>query len=200
MEDKALDVIVQEKIDADTDFQASLEGMSDEDKDTAVNNKRKEVTEEMFKEVSGKATTFEKIAGDQKIRAEKAETDLKKVVPPKKKEDDKSETPELSTTDLYALMQSDIAEEDVEEVVKASKLLGKTIKETLGDPTLKAILKTRVEERATADATNTGKNRPGAKKVSDQELMDNAAKGVLPEPGSPEADQLFWARRGKKPR
>lgn len=109
-----------------------------------------------------------------------------------KKEDD------LSSTDLYALMGAQVPQEDVPEVRKAAKLLGVSIPDALKDDMVKGILATRLELRTTANATNTSPARPGAKKQSDEALLEDASKGVIPEKGSPAAEDLFWARRGGK--
>jgi len=104
----------------------------------------------------------------------------------------------LNPLDLYALMEAKVPKEDIEEVIKASKLLGKTISESLQDPIVQGILKSKEEYRRTADATATQSKRTGAKQISDDEIMRKASKGEVPEAGSDEADRLFWARRGGK--
>lgn len=112
----------------------------------------------------------------------------------------KPEAPDLSSSDLYALMSNKVAEEDVDIVKKIAKLeYNGSIKEALQDEDLKTILKGREERRDTADAMNTNSKRKSVKSVTDSEVMENANKGVMPEKGSKEADQLFWARRGGKP-
>jgi len=103
---------------------------------------------------------------------------------------------DITSRDLYALMNAKVEQEDVEEVVKAAKLLGKTIQEALNDDTVKAILRTREGYRKTAEATSTKSSRPGSKTVSVDEIVSKASKGEFPEKGSKEADDLFWARRG----
>jgi len=187
--DRKLEEIVQEKVQNDSEFQASLASLSDEEKTQAINAKASEYREAEFARVAKEA----EVAGSQKIRAEKAESKLKELTP---KDGSKEDT--LSANDLYALMGSQVPQEDVEEVVKASKLLGKTVAEALKDPTVKVILNQRVEQRKTADAANTGGSRPIVKKVTDTEILAEAAKGNIPKPGTPEAEALFWARRKKK--
>lgn len=110
----------------------------------------------------------------------------------------KAKETDLSTTDMYALMKADVPEEDLDEVKRAAKVLGVTVAEALKDPVTKGILERRQSLRKTADATNTNPARPGTKKVTDEHLLEEASKGNLPEKGSKEAEQLFWAKRGGK--
>lgn len=117
-----------------------------------------------------------------------------KKVEPKPGEADK----DLSTADFYALQEAKVPYEDLEEVKKASKLLGKSIADTLKDQTFIGILKTRQEERASANAMNTSGGRRSNSKATDAEVLEKAKKGEIPEQGSAEAEQLFWARRGGK--
>lgn len=116
--------------------------------------------------------------------------------PPQQKKEEKKD--DLSSTDLYALMNAQVPEEDVEEVVKAAKVLGKSIKDALKDDMVKAILAKRVEHRKTADANNVRPVRPGTKTKTDAEILAEAGSGKIPEKGSKEAEDLFWARRGGK--
>lgn len=154
-----------------------------------------------------KAERLEEVNGKLFARAKKAEgfeliegkwvkkpktTVAPKPAPKKEKEAD------LSTTDLYALMNAKVPQEDVEEVRRAAKALGVTVAEALKDPITTGILERRQTLRKTADATNTGIARPGSKKVTDEQLLSDASKGILPEKGSKEAEQLFWAKRGGK--
>lgn len=104
----------------------------------------------------------------------------------------------LSNMDVLAIMQNNIPQEDVEEVQKYSKLLSKSIPEVLKDEAVKEMLKKRQDLRATENAANVGPKRGGVKKATDQELLDKASRGELPEKGSAEAEQLFHARRGGK--
>lgn len=192
-----LDALVDEKITGDTEFQATLADMSEEDKATAIETKRKEV---LTAEISAGRKNGE-LAENYKIRAEKAELLLKGKKPPTggaPATEPANDEPTLSYLDNYALTQANVQPEDVEEVVKASKLLNKSIPETLKDETFLAVLKDRVEKRATANATNTRTQRPTTGKVSDEEVLKQASEGKIPKPGTPEAEALYRARRGIK--
>jgi hypothetical protein len=191
-----IDTVVQEKIDGDTDFQSSLEGLSDEDKTQAINIRKSELVKSEFDSLNKKAQENEQKFKDQQARAFKAEEELKKgkpaEIPPEKKSDD------LSSKDLYALMEAKVPQEDVEEVQKAAKLLGKTVSEALKDDLVKTRLSQLAEFRKTADATTTGQQRRVATKVTDDALLDKVSKGEIPEKGTEEAERYFWAKRGVK--
>lgn len=130
------------------------------------------------------------------------------VKPPKPKAEEKPERHEkqpdkdehiLSYKDTYALQEAKVQVDDVDEVVRFAKFSGQSVAEALKDPTLTAILNTRIEQRKTAQATNKGGGKASTKKVSADELVQNASKGQYPDRGTPEAEELFWARRGGRP-
>lgn len=120
----------------------------------------------------------EEIANNQRIRAEKAERKDKSEVAPKK---DSPQSGSLSQEDLYAMLQANVAQEDLDVVKKFAKLDGISISEALKSSTLKTILNDKVEERNTARATSTGNSKRISHKVSDDALLDNFKKGVAPE-------------------
>lgn len=126
---------------------------------------------------------------------------LRKKVPPEQKapvqESKKEEKPVLSTPDLYALIGAKVPEEDVEEVQKAAKLLGVSIAEALKDDVLKGVLARRLEQRNSANASNTNTSRKGNAKKSDADILKEASDGKIPDAGTPEAQQLFDARRAR---
>ncbi len=100
---------------------------------------------------------------------------------------------DLSSTDLYALMTEKIPQEDVDDVVKASKALGISIPEALKSPILKGILSDKAEKRTTAEMTNTGNTRTGPKEITKDELLRNSEKGILPE-DEEEIERLISAK------
>jgi len=104
----------------------------------------------------------------------------------------------ISPKDLYALMQANVHEDDIDEVAEYAKFKKVSIAEALKSDVVKTILSNKTEFRETAQKANTGAARRGATKVSDDTLLANLSKGEVPKPGSPEAEQLFWARRGGK--
>ena len=131
-------------------------------------------------------------------RLKKAENELKTLKVSKKPETKKKESQDadITTRDMYVLIKADVPEEDFDEVVRISKVLGKSIPETLKDPVCIGVLQRNTEYRATAKAMNAGKAKAGQKEVSSSEILSNASKGVVPAKGSKEAEELYWARRG----
>lgn len=194
MED--LDAVVQGKLDADTEFQASIADLPEDEKTVAVSAKRSELSKAEYAAARKEAAENHKKFEDQRTRAEKAEQEAKKKKP--EGGDHAPKDPELSPKDLYALQKGDVHIDDFDEVVKAAKLLGKSVQEAMKDTTVQAILEKRVEHRKTAEANNHQPARPGQKKISDSDLLAKVSKGEVPEPGSEDAERLFFLRRGGK--
>lgn len=172
-----LEASIQEKIDGDTDFQTSLEELSDDEKTEKLSERKTNDLNEALADIKGKTTKAEDIAKNQKIRAEKAENLLKGS---KKEGEIKIEGDNLSTKDILALTKVD--SEDYDEVIKVAKILDKPVSEALQDSTLKSILDTRVEERTTANATNTIGGARGGSKVDGESLLQKAEEtGEVPD-------------------
>jgi hypothetical protein len=143
-------------------------------------------------ELEARLKKAEELANNYKIRAEKAE----KLAKQKQSEPSKQVTPELDNATLARIYG--IEEEDFEEVLDMAKFKKLSIAETLKLGATKAILAEKAEFRKTAEVSNTGNARRGTSKVSDDVLLKNLADGKVPEAGSSEAEQLFWAKRGGK--
>jgi len=110
-------------------------------------------------------------------RAKKAEAELKtKKVAPEPQTDSN-----LTTTDLLAVMNAKVHEDDMEQVEKFAKMEGTSIKSALQNPDLKVMLERRNEERNTANAANVTHTRKSSAKITDDVLVANANKGKLPE-------------------
>lgn len=171
----------------------------EEEKDVVVpdSTEQEEVdleTTEENEEVDYKAL-YEKekaVAANQKIRAEKAE----RIAKQKPSNTSTQAEPTLDNATLARIYS--IPEEDFDEVLEMSQFKKLSIAETLKLGSVKAILAEKAEFRKTAEATNTGPARKGAQAVSDDTLVANLSKGVIPEAGSAEAERLFWAKRGGK--
>lgn len=175
-----LDALIEEKIGADNDFQASLEGLDAEEANQLLADKRKELLNQEFASIAEKAEAAKKaqeLAENYKVRAEKAEKALKgsagKASEPSKK------SPEFSLKDIRAL--SDVHDEDVDEVVEYAKFKGITPAEAKNTTVIKTLLKDREEQRKIAAATATGTARRGSNKNTDEALLENANKGILPD-------------------
>lgn len=192
----ALDALVQERLDADTDFQASLDVLSDDEKIDAIETKKRDILAAEAPAFFEKATKAEDVANNQKIRAEKAEKELKEKGGGESPAPKAPTGTDLSSKDTYALVRADVHEDDVDEVVRAATALGISVVEALKDPIVQGILDTRKEHRATAEAANAAPARGGDKKPSASEILEKAKNGDIPEPGSAEAEALYKARRG----
>lgn len=190
-----LDALIQEKLDADTDFMESLADLSDEDKEQAIQDKKSELLTQEFKSLSEKAKEAEKakeLAENYKIRAEKAEKASKKG----NSEGDK--TPkndgELSPRDIIVLTNANIAEEeDIDVVLDYAKFKKISVAEALKSSVVKATLAENEEHRKTAAATNTGAGRRGVQQKSEDSLLSEFKSGKVPETDD-EMDRLALAR------
>lgn len=116
------------------------------------------------------------LAENQRIRAEKAEKKTKTI---------KSETSNsLTTTDILALSRAQIDDSDLDEVLDYAKYKGISVKDALNSTVLKATLAEKSEERKSAQAVNTGATRRGSGVISDDRLMSDAQKGIMPDSDS----------------
>ena len=164
---ETLDALVQEKLDADADFQAELETLPEEDKDQAIADKKAELIEAEFKKTK-------EYGNNQKIRAEKAEAEAKK---PKKGEEtpkNSEETPKIEFTpkDYLALAQANVPADDLDEVSDYAQFKGISLAEALGSSYIKTILKEKAEERKSAEAASTTTARRISFRASSEALIE----------------------------
>jgi hypothetical protein len=190
-----LDALIQERLDADTDFAESLADLSDEDKEQAIQDKKSELLAQEFKSLSEKAKEAEKakeLAENYKIRAEKAEKaskgDFKGEKTPKNKEGE-----ELSPRDIIALTNANIAVDDIDVVLDYAKFKKISVAEALKSSVVKTTLAENEEHRKTAAATNTGAGRRGVQQKSEDSLLSEFKSGKVPETDD-EMDRLALAR------
>lgn len=135
----------------------------------------------------------------QKIKHRKEAEELRKKFPtavqqPEKLEDKK----DLSTKDIIAITNAKLYEDDIDDVVEYAKFKNITVAEALKSQVVKATLAEKAEIRKTAEATSTTVTRKGTTQISGRDILNKANKGEFPEKGSPEAEALFWERRGGK--
>lgn len=140
-------------------------------------------------------------AEEAEAKAKELEEKNKKLYARVKKGDEKpkaepSQKDDLTPKDLYALMNAKVHEDDVEEVSRYARSHSMDVGAALKDGKLQAILKYNEELRRTAAAQNTKPARPGSKQVSGDILVKELSEGKVPEKGSKEAEELFWAKRG----
>ena len=88
---------------------------------------------------------------------------------------------DITRTELYSLVKANVPEEDTQEVITYAKSHGLSITDALKTPEVKALLRVRKEYRTTAEASHTGSSRRGSSTVSEDTLMSNAQKGIMPE-------------------
>ena len=135
---------------------------------------------------------------NQKIRAEKAERELKEKNARLAELEKTQEVPTgLGLKDMLAIHRQNIHEDDLERVQKFAQLEGVSVAEALQNEELRAILSVRQEKRKSAEVTNITTRRTTGK-VSDDAFLAKVSKGELPEPGSEEAIRLYNLRRGIK--
>lgn len=157
MFDEINDEVEEEALDTPEDEEEiELDDVEDEDVDT----------------LRSRLAKAEELANNYKVRAEKAEKG-KKAAP---------QADGLTTSDILAITRAQINEEDLDEVLEYAKFKKTSVSEALKSSILRATLAEKAEERTSAQAVNTGGGRRannGA--ISDERLMADAAKGMLPD-------------------
>ncbi len=149
------------------EYQDALDPEGDED---ALEPQEEESNDELAK--------LKEIAENQRIRAEKAEKELKerKVEKPTPRED------YLSQSDMIALIKEDIEDDGlIDEVKTFAKLKNITVKEALKSSVMRAVIAERKEELATAEATAIGNKRSGGRAETPEELISKARSGNVSE-------------------
>jgi hypothetical protein len=136
----------------------------------------------------------EELANNYKVRAEKAERKAKEgstiVVPPKPQTG-------LSQLDTVAIIRNNVHEDDVPTVADYAKLKGISIAEALKTTVIKTVLSENNEKRTSASASNTGSARRGAMKLTDEELIERAERGQMPDDVEALAKARMAARKRK---
>lgn len=158
-----------------------------------------ETSSETIEEMQEKLAKAEELAKNQKIRAEKAEKLAKSL---REKKDEETEKPaptagELSTKDLYALMEAKVPQDDIDEVREYAQLKKISIAEALKAPLVKTLLSEKAEQRKTAQAANTSSSKRSSGKLSDEALLAKAAKGDFPD-DEEDMQRLYRLRKGLK--
>lgn len=116
-------------------------------------------------------------------RLKKAEKELKekKEAKPEKKAP-AVQANGLSTADIIALTRANIEDDDIDEVLEYAKFRKISVSEALKSSVMKATLSERAEERKSAQAVYTGGGtRRAGGSISDERLMADAQKGIMPE-------------------
>lgn len=150
--------------------------------------------DESVEELKTKLAKAEEVATNQRIRAEKAEKLAKTI---KVSETAKPISGDLSTKDLYALIDAKVPEDDIEEVREYAVLKKISIAEALKSNVIKTILGDKAEQRKTAAASNTTTSKRGSGAMTDEMLLAKAQKGDLPE-SAEDIAKLYKIRKGIK--
>ena len=173
-----------------------MDNYDNEVAEETVETPEEDTTEDVV-EVEEEVEEAEEI--DWEARAKKAEAAIIKAKS-KPKTETKAPTTDgkLSTFDLLALQKANIeTEEDLDEVVRWADYNKISVSEALKSNILKATLSERAEERKSAMAVNTGPGRRSGGAVSEERLMADAKKGIMPD--NPEdIARLARMRVGKK--
>ena len=125
------------------------------------------------------------------LKAQKNHWKKKATAQPEKKVEKTENSSTLSLKDQIALAKS-VDVDDIDEVVEFASYKKIAIADALKNPTLKAILSDREEQRKSAQATSTGTSRKSSNTVSDETLLANARKGNLPD--EKDFDRLIAAK------
>ena len=140
-------------------------------------------------------TKAQELARNQKIRAEKAEKELKRL---KAQDAQKTDTPTDKVGSGYSLQDiralSNVHDDDVERVEKFAKLEGVSVAEAVKNEDVQAILKHRADLRQTAEATNTGKTKRGGVELSAEQIVQAAQSGKEVDPVKFAEAELALAR------
>jgi len=83
----------------------------------------------------------------------------------------------MSTTDLIAVMNAKVNEEDIGDVEEYARFKGISVAEALKTSVVKTLLSEKEEMRKTANATNTRGSRVGTNKSSPSDLLAKARTG-----------------------
>ena len=158
---------VQDTLPEDTDESLEESDVQEETQEETQDTQQEDEKEKLRAELE----KLKQEARNQKIRAEKAEKLAKS-----------SAKPDLTPTDIYALLKADVEEEDFQEVVDYAHLKGISVKDALKSSVVQGIIAEKKEERKTAEATATGNKRSRPKPPTGDELLHKArTTGELPD-------------------
>lgn len=181
------------------------------EQDVDLNNEEEVVEEEVESTEETEEETTEEAKEEPKVEKPKesledrkarltrqlGQTNKKLGIDTTKKPVEKIISGDLSTKDIYALMEAKVPEADIEKVQDIATLKDITISEALKLPLTKQILDDESEQRLTASAANVGGSKRGSGKIPDDVLLANAEKGEIPESDA-DLTRLIKLQRGIK--
>jgi hypothetical protein len=149
----------------------------DTQEDEVIEVEETEETEDV-EETEDEERDWKAEAEREKARADKAEATIVKA---KAKPKVATQTDGLTTSDILALAKADIADEDIDEVLEWAKFKKISISDALKSSSIKATLTEKAEERKSAQAVHTTGGRRAGGTVSDERLLSDASKGIMPD-------------------
>lgn len=88
----------------------------------------------------------------------------------------------LSVAETIALSKANVEPDDIEDIIEYAKFKKISVMDALKSPVMKATLAEKAELRKSAAAVSTGGGRrAGSGAISDERLLADAQKGILPE-------------------
>lgn len=163
---------------------------TDEDSEEFEDSEESEETGELEAEVK-------KATAPLYARMKQAEAEAKALKAKLANSDESVEKADnLSTKDIYALMEAKVPEEDIGDVQEYATLKNISVSEALKSNVVKTILSDKDEQRQTASAANVKTSKRGSGQVAADILLANARKGEMPEKDD-DIDRLIEARKGK---
>jgi len=103
---------------------------------------------------------------------------------------------DLSTDDLFTLMEAKIPKLDIPLVAKYAKMEGISLSSALESDMVQSMLKEKSNERKVASATNTGSGRRSVTEVTGDDVLANIRKGNSIAEG--DIDKMIEARMNRR--
>jgi len=166
---------------------------ADDDAKAEYVTKLEKQNKQLF-ERTKKAEGFEKDKDGKWIKKTIVVDDKKKE--PESKKDTSGEQA-ISPTDMFILMKSGVEAEDIADIADYASFRKISIGEALQSEVMKTILAEKAEKRKVAEGTHTGDAPRSSGKISDEKLMSDAKKGIMPEKDE-DMDRLIELRRANK--
>ena len=142
-----------------------------------------------------KAIEERNLRKEEEARRKKAEETIEKAKNRAKKPE--ATVTGLSATDIIALTKANIEAEDIEDVLDYAKYKNVSVVEALKSSVVKATLTEKAELRKSVEAISTGSGRRAGTRITDEQLLADARRGVMPTSDS-DLDRLVELRLRRK--
>jgi hypothetical protein len=190
------EIVAPEANEQEPGLPADPEEIEPKDEGDNLSDDPEELKRLLREEKDKQQETYEQL---KKAKGFKRDPKTGKWVKPEAKVDkvDKSSS-DITIMELKSLLAANIHDDsDSEEVRLYARSHGVSITEALKVPEVKSMIKTRIEHRKTADATNTLNSRRSVHRVSDDELISQMESGKVPEDPA-EAARIRYLRRANE--